>query len=330
MSRRPRLCLSVLAVVLAVVVGCAPGQAGTAATSTGTGGPYPVVLDNCGTTVRLDAPPRRVVTIKSSTAELLLSLGLGDRIVGRAYPDGPLPDDLASTTTAPVIADKVPGTEAVLALGPDFVYAGWESNLTADGAGDRGTLAGLGVATYVSPSACREPGYQPDPLTFDDVWAEVREVGTLFGVDAAADALVTRQRAALAAVEPVGRGDGRPTALWYSSASETPYVGTGIGAPQMIMDAAGLDNVFADVHDTWASVGWEDVVARDPDVIVLVDAQWSGVEKKIGILEDNPATARLTAVRERRYLVVPFAATEAGVRNVEAVTSLVEQYRALG
>ena len=335
MSRRLRLRPSVLVpsslvATLAVVAGCSSSP-GNNATSSATGGSYPVVLDDCGTTVRVDAPPQRVVTIKSSTTELLLALGLGDRIVGRAYPDGPLPDDLASTTTAPVIADKVPGAEAVLALEPDFVYAGWESNLTADGAGDRGTLAGLGVATYVSPAACREPGYQPDPLTFDDVWAEIGEVGTIFGVSDAADALVAQQKAALAAVTPVADGQGdRPTVLWYSSASDTPYVGAGIGAPQMIMDAAGLDNVFADVHDSWTSVGWEDVVARDPDVIVLVDAQWSSAEKKIGILEENPATAQLTAVREHRYLVVPFAATEAGVRNVEAVTSLVEQYQALG
>ena len=76
----------------------------------------------------------------------------------------------------------------------------------------------------------------------------------------------------------------------------------------MIMDAAGLTNIFADVHDTWTSAGWEQVVAADPDVIVLVDAAWNTADKKIELLEANPATSQLTAVREKRYLIVPFAA----------------------
>ena len=81
----------------------------------------------------------------------------------------------------------------------------------------------------------------------------------------------------------------------------------------MMMDAAGLTNIFADVHDTWTSAGWEQVVAADPDVIVLVDATWNTADSKIALLEANPATAQLTAVREHRYLTVPFPAAEAGV-----------------
>ena len=120
------------------------------------------------------------------------------------------------------------------------------------------------------------------------------------------------------------------TALWYSSGTDTPYVGAGIGAPQMIMDAAGLTNIFADVHDTWTSAGWEQVVAADPDVIVLVDAAWNTADKKIELLEANPATSQLTAVREKKYLLVPFAAGEAGVRNADAVASLSDQLTELG
>jgi iron complex transport system substrate-binding protein len=46
-------------------------------------------------------------------------------------------------------------------------------------------------------------------------------------------------------------------------------------------------------------------------------------------LAGNPATAAMTAVQQQRYLVVPFAASEAGVRSVEAAASLAEQWRAL-
>jgi len=299
------------------------GSESNAASST-----YPLTIDNCGTQVTIESAPERVVTIKSSTLELLLALGLEDRVVGTAFSDGPMPDEYADAASdLEVLSDKVPSQEVTLAAEPDLVFAGWESNLTAEGAGDRATLEKLGVASYVAPAACKEAGYMPNPLTFDEVFREFEEAGAIFDVpDAAAD-LVAEQRSELDAIEP---SDAGLTALWYSSGDDTPYVGAGIGAPQMIMEAAGLENVAAGIEDTWTSMGWEAIVAANPDVIVLVDAAWNTAEQKIAHLESNPATAALPAVQEGRYLVVDFPATEAGVRNVGAVASLVDQLAALG
>ncbi|MGY4645988.1 putative F420-0 ABC transporter substrate-binding protein [Cellulomonas sp. URHB0016] len=319
-------------VALAVTVPLAACSAGTSQPPAASAAPVtatfsPVSVDNCGTAVTVDAPPQRVLTIKSTATEMLLALGLADRVVGTAFADGPVPAELQADYDAiPVVSDKVPGQEAVLALAPDLVYGGWESNFSADGAGDRATLADRGITSYVSPAACKEAGYMPDPLTFEAVFDEIREVAAIFGVPDRAEALVSEQQQTLAAVT---KPTARTTALWYSSGSDQPYVGAGIGAPQMIMDAAGLTNVFAGVHDTWTSTGWEQVVAADPDVIVLVDATWNTADKKIELLESNPATSQLDAVREHRYLTVPFPAAEAGVRNAAAVASLDEQLAAL-
>ena len=327
-----RIVMTLAGTLALALAGCSAGPArsvGAASPATESGGATgtatfaPLTLDNCGTTVALTTAPKRVVTIKSTSTEMLLSLGLQDLIVGTAFADGPPPDALTTAAAAlPVLSEQVPGQEALLATDPDFVYGGWESNFSADGAGDRATLAGHGIGTYVSPAACKEPGYQPDPLTFDDVFAEIREAASIFGVTDRADALIATQKAQLAAVTAPAKPT---TALWYSSGSDTPYVGAGIGAPEMMMKAAGLTNIFADVHDTWTSAGWEKIVAADPSVIVLVDASWNTAAKKIGLLEANPATNQLTAVREHRYLTVPFPAAEAGVRNVDAVVSLAKQ-----
>lgn len=283
-------------------------------------------IDNCGVEVAVGDPPQRVVAIKSSSFELMLALGLADRVVGAAFLDGPVPEEYATAAAGvPVISDGAPGGEAVLALEPDMVFAGWESNFAADSAGERSTLGGLGILTYVSPAACKAEPYKPDPLTFDHVFADIVEAGQIFGVPEDAEALVAEQRADLAALQPDDRG---LTALWYSSGTDVPYVGAGIGAPQMIMDAIGLTNVAAGVRDTWTSFGWEQVADADPDVIVLVDATWNSAQQKIALLEANPVASRLPAVREQRYLVVPFPATEAGVRNVAAARDLSAQLAA--
>lgn len=274
-------------------------------------------ITNCGLEVTY-ANPERVVTIKSSTTEMLLALGLGDRIIGTAFPDGPIPAQWADAAAGiPVISDKVPSEEAVLDLEPDLVYAGWESNFSADGAGEREELQSLGVDTYVSPSACRSLSPDHPPLTADDILAEITEVASLFDTDAST--LVAEQRSSLEAVTPL---PGNHTALWFSSGSDTPFVGGGTGAPQLVLDRLGLTNIAGDLGEAWAPFNWEAVVDANPDVIVLVDSAWGSTEKKIGVLEANPATARLDAVVNHRYLVIPFAAGEAGVRTIPAIAEL--------
>ena len=319
---RHSLSLAALAASALLLAGCAASAPQPAAEPTPT---QRSSLDNCGTTVDLGAPPKRVVTIKSTSTEMLLALGLGDRIVGTAFQDGPVPEKWAAdAANVPVLADKVPSQEVVLEAEPDFVYAGWESNFSAEGAGTRPDLAALGIRSYVSPAACKEAGYQPARLTFDDIDDEIDEIAEIFGVNASA--LLAQQHETLATIEPDSRG---LSALWFSSGSDIPYVGAGIGAPQLILDTIGVRNIAADVEDTWASYNWESVIAADPDVIVLVDAAWSTKEKKIRVLEENPATAQLDAVKNHRYLIVPFAASEAGVRTADAAADLARQLKDL-
>ena len=284
----------------------------------------PVSIENCGFDVTVSEQPERIVTIKSTSTELVIALGLGDRIVGQAFPDGPLPASLPQVDV-PVISDFAPSEEAVLELEPDLVFGGWESNFTAENAGDRAELRDLGIASYVSPAACKGE-YQPAYLSFDELFDYIAEAGTLLGASDAATALIAEQQKQLLEIEKDDRG---LTALWWSSGTDTPYVGAGSGAPQMVMNAVGLTNIAGGVDDTWTPYSVEALIAANPDVIVLVDASWNTVESKKAYLASNPATANLDAVVNERYLVVPFAAGEAGVRSVEAATSLSEQLAAL-
>ncbi|MEO8095871.1 MAG: putative F420-0 ABC transporter substrate-binding protein [Pseudolysinimonas sp.] len=315
--------LPVLLISALALTGCA--TATPAASPTPTVDPNaPVSVSNCGTPVTFAAAPKRVITIKSTSTEMLLALGLGDRIVGTAFQDGPVPDEWASdAANLTSIADKVPSEEVVLEKQPDLVYAGWESAFSADGAGARDELAGLGVASYVSPSACQSHD-QPKKLTFDNIFGDITQVASIFRVDPGT--LLSSQKKALKAIKADGKGR---TAFWYSSGSDTPYAGAGIGAPELVMETAGLKNIAAGVDATWAPYNWESVVAADPDFIVLIDASWSNIAKKMGVLQNNPATANLTAVKNGKFIILPFASSEAGVRSVEAAQSVVDQINTL-
>lgn len=325
-TARPRLLAALTVATLALPLAACGAEADDD-TTTETAAGYPVTVDNCGTEVTFTAPPERVVTIKSTSTELMLALGLADRIVGTAFADGPVPEPWAEEAAdLEVISDQAPSHEVVLEHEPDLVFAGWESNLAADTAGERDTLAKLGVNSYVSPAACMEPEYQPDKMTFPVLFDQFREAGRILGVPDAAEELIAEQEAALA---EVGKAADGTTALWWSSGEDTPFVGGTIGAPQMVLDAVGLDNVVTE-DATWTSLGWEAILDADPDVLVLVDATWNSAEDKIESLESNPATRELSAVKAERYLVIPFPAGEAGVRSVSAAADLADQLDDLG
>ncbi|MEO7720303.1 MAG: putative F420-0 ABC transporter substrate-binding protein [Pseudolysinimonas sp.] len=323
----PRIHSAAITIAIAslLLTGCGAATATPVASSAPTAD-GPVVIQNCDTKVTFASAPQRVVSIKSTSTEILLALGLGDRIVGTAFQDGPVPAKW-STEAASLhkISDFMPGEEALLSLHPDLVYSGWESAFAADQAGTRSELAGLGVGTYVQPAACRTTG-APAKLAFSDIFGELKQVGAIFRANAAATKLVAHQKAELATVTKNTSG---LSALWYSSGTDTPYVGAGTGAPELVMHTVGLKNVAGDVEQTWSSLGWESIVADDPDVIILIDASWNTAASKIQNLERNPATANLSAVKNHRYITLPFPASEAGVRTVDAAVSVSKQLTAL-
>ncbi|MFJ6114028.1 ABC transporter substrate-binding protein [Agrococcus sediminis] len=307
---------------LSLLAGCAAQPAATpSASASGSGSAAAAAtIDDCGVAVApMAQPAERIVAVKSTAAELVVALGLGDALVSTAFLDGPL-----EGADAPTI-EGMPSREALLALEPDAVVAGWESAFAPEAAGDRATLAELGVTTWVSPAACRSVDVAP--LDWDALLGELADAGAVLGVPEAGEALAAEQRAALEAIEPL---DGGATALWYSSGEDAPYVGGGTGAPQLVLESAGLTNVAADVDEAWTTMSWEALAASDPDVIVLVDAAWHTAASKVERLRANPATAQLEAVREERFVVVPFPMAEAGVGSVAAVDAVVDAAREMG
>lgn len=279
--------------------------------------------------------------------QIVVALGAADRLVGMAYQDGEVSveDPVASgeiatgseTDVAPILAavpdlgERMPTNEGVLSVEPDLVLAGWESTFAADAAGTREDLTDLGITTFVAPVACTEADYAPNPLTWTDVFDEIDEIGALLDLQAEANLVSTYLREELAQLESEiaeERGSSEsdlPTALWWSSATDTPYVGAGAGAPQLIMDTAGLINVAADLEGGWGPYSWEAAAAADPDYLVLVDATWNTADHKREFLATNPVTSAMSAVVNENYLVVPFAMTEAGIGTVEAAWLLHEQ-----
>ncbi|PIE79997.1 MAG: putative F420-0 ABC transporter substrate-binding protein [Chloroflexi bacterium] len=285
---------------------------------------FPVTIDNCGLSITYDAPPEHAVTMNQAATELMLALGLEDKMVGTAYIDDEiLPEYADAYASVPVLSDKYPSQEVLFASEPDFVYGVYRSAFGDEAAGSREELNGLGIGSYLSEVACEDEALRPDKATFDTVYDEIRNIGLIFGVEDRAEALIADMEAQLDASLVMMADQEVPTRIfWYDSGDDEPFVGACCGTPGMIIDALGAENIFADAEGNWATVSWEEVVERNPDAIVIIEADWSPAQDKIDLLLNDPLFETVTAVKEQNFVVIPFSATTLGVRNVQAVTDL--------
>ena len=311
----------VLVAVLAVTAGC--GSTGEAAGPASGASSAPVAITNCGLPVTVPAPPRRALTMEQNATEIMLTLGLADRMIGTSYQTDPvLPELAAAYQKVPVLAKLYPAREAVLNARPDFVYSTFTSAYATDAAGARKDLAGLGVPAYLSRFACEDPGTGERAVTFDGIFAEITEIATLFGVDDRGAAVVAAQRARLEAAKQAAPG-ADTSLLWYYSGTKTPYVAGAGGLPAAISEQLGVRNAFGDAKQTWPAGNWEEIAARDPDVIVLADLTRGGdgdsARSKIDFLRANPVTSKLDAVRNGRFITVSGSSMDPSVRSVTAV-----------
>ena len=307
--------------VLAVTTGCgSPDEPAGPAAGTSVA---PVAITNCGLPVTVTTPPRRAMTMEQNATEVLLTLGLGDRMIGTSYQTDPvLPELAAAYRKVPVLAKLYPSREAVLNARPDFVYSTFTSAYAADAAGARKDLAGLGVPAYLSRFACEDPATGDPAVRFDGIFAELTEVATLFGVADRGAAVVAAQRARLAAAKQRVTGAGT-SLLWYYSGTKVPYVAGAGGVPAAIGDQLGVRNAYGDAAQTWPAGNWEEIAARNPDVIVVAELTRGGdgdsAQSKIDFLRANPLTAKLDAVRDGRFITVAGSSLDPSVRSVTAL-----------
>jgi iron complex transport system substrate-binding protein len=324
-SRHPALPAALLALAV-TLAGCAGAPSATTSAAGETDG-YPVTVDSCNFRSSVDAPPSRAITMNQGATEVVLALGAEDRLAGTAYLDDEVPEKWrAAYESVPVLSPEYPDHESLLAAEPDFVYASYVSAFDKEVAGSPQELEELGIGAYTSPLGCGDDDLPA--VTFATVWDEVDTVAHVFGVPERAADLRAAQEEQLATLADEEAGAGTEV-FWFDSGDKTALAGAGEGGPQLILEAIGATNVFADLPGGWADVSWEKVVEADPDVIVLADASWSSAKDKIAFLRKDPALRRLAAVRDERFVVLPYSESTPGVRLVDGARTVADGLDAL-
>lgn len=297
-------------------------------------------IENCGEQVTVDQTPERVVSLNQGSTEILLALGLGERIVGTATWTDPVLEEYAEqNATIPRLADNEPSLEAVLDTEPDFVTASFRNTLGEGGVAEREQFHELGVGTYLSPADCvgkvadSGDGERETPFTEDLLFREITELAQIMDVEEAGEELIADLQDRLDGAARVD-ASGVSAMYWFAN-SESPYMAGCCGAPGLISTTLNLENVFDDTTQEWPQINWEVVAERDPDVIVVGDLTRKSqtaetADAKIAYLESNPVTREMTAVREARFIAITGAEMNPSLRTIYGIETVSEGLVDLG
>jgi iron complex transport system substrate-binding protein len=264
-----------------------------------------LLLSSCASACRgarqtgVEPGPPRVVSLHDVTTELLVALGASAQLVGVSKLVDPT-DEVRSAVRG---VREVAGLESLLAERPSLVLG----------------LAVTGEQEPLLVSRLRAQGiqvYLADPGNLDALYAMTREVGVLLGASARAEALerTLRQRIAESTVEVP-----EPRRVFVYDCCDPPFSAGGRGMLNQLIERAGGHNIFADLNDDWASVSWEEVLARRPELVVVHAYAYAGqrdVDGKRAELARIPSLAGLPTV------VLPLGCALGGLRSAEGLERL--------
>jgi len=192
---------------------------------------------------------QRIVSLSPHLAELVFTVGAGDRLVGvSAYTDFP-----EAATRLPVIGDAfIFDLEQMAILDPDLLLA-WQSGTPAH---------------VVDELQAR--GYRVEVIrtrNLRDIPVALRRIGKLTGQGATADVVAGEFASGLQLLKEQA-ANAAPISVFYQVAERPLYTISGEHYVSELIELCGGRNIFADLGSLAPLIGVEAVLERDPEVML--------------------------------------------------------------
>ena len=282
-------------------------------------------VKSCERSVTFDKVPERAVSNDVNLTEMMLVLGLADHMVGYTGISGwkTLDEEMrAGVEQLPELSAKYPSKETLVGADADFFFAGWNYGMKVGGEVTPETLAPFGIKVYELTESCAHV-MQKGKASIADMYADLLNLGTIFDIEERAKNLVQGYKADLENFKmSLKTADESLRVFVYDSGEDTPFTAGRYAMPTALIEAAGGQNIMDDFEKSWGTVTWEEVVERDPEVIVIVNYGNVTAEQKRQFMMSNPAFANLSAVKNDRFVTLQYVEATPGPRNIEAVKNL--------
>ncbi len=279
MKSRLLLVTALLACFSLVVSACTPAAAATPTSAALT------LKDGLGRQVTLAGPAKKIVSLAPSNTELLFAVGAGVDVVGRdEFSDYP-----SSAKALPSVGGSMGNynLEEIARLQPDLVLA---SSLNTPEQVQ--SIEALGLKVY----------YLANPTTFDGLYANVLTCGQLTGHTPQAETLVASLKQRVQAVEAEAAKTTLHPKVFYELDATDPAkpwtAGPGSFIDTMIKMAGGV-NVADSLKSDYAQISQEELIAADPDVILLGDGAYGVTPAQVAA---RPGWGSISAVKNNNLL----------------------------
>ena len=275
-------------------------------------------IDGVTTDVTYTKVPEKAVSLAGFSTQMMLALELGDHMVGYGYMDNEIPEKYkAQFDKLTCLAEGNPSQEELLAVEPDFL-TGWASTF-AEKNFPMQFCADNEIMAYV-------PQVEYAPASMESVYSDFENLGQIFGVTDKAEAIVTDMKNRVAAVQEAVK-DKEPVSVFiYDSGEDAPFTASA-GLPTDMITLAGGTNIFAGVESNWTTVDWEDVVAADPDFIIIMDYLASDpLDAKQEFLKTSDFTKELSAVENDNIFVIGLTDVTGCYESVDAIETMAQHF----
>lgn len=285
-------------------------------------------VQSCNRTVTFDAPPERAISNDVNLTEMMLVLGLTDRMVGYTGINGwnKLDAEMrAGVAALPELSERYPSKEVLVGADADFFFAGWNYGMKVGGEVTPETLEPFGIQVYELTESCTHI-MDKGRASIEDMYIDLMNLGRIFDVEDRATALVDGYGADLAAFTDDLETGEPPRVFVYDSGEDAPFTAGLYAMPTAMIEAAGGTNIMEGFEKSWGTVTWEAVVEQNPEVIVIINYGEVTAEQKRDFIMSNPAFAEIDAVRNDRFVTLEYVEATPGPRNIQAIKTLAEAF----
>ena len=288
------------------------------------------VVQSCDRKLTFDEPPTAAISNDVNLTEMMLVLGLAESMVGYTGISGWKTLDPVmrlGIAELPELSSKYPSKEVLIGADADFFFAGWNYGMKVGGEVTPDTLAPFGIQVYELTESCIHVGKKA-AASMNDMYNDLRNLGLIFDLGNKAENLVSAYEKDLndylASLEPLNFV---PRVFVYDSGEDVAFTAGRYAMPNALIEAAGGSNIMKDFQKSWATVTWEAVIERNPEVIVIVNYGEVSAEEKRAFMISNPAFSNIDAVKNDRFVTLEYVEATPGPRNIGAIKKLAAAFR---
>ena len=288
-----------------------------------------VSVDSCNRTVTFDSPPQRAISNDVNLTEMMLVLGLSDKMVGYTGISGwkTLDEEMRlGVKQLPELSPKYPTKEVLVGADADFFFAGWNYGMKVGGEVTPETLKPFGINVYELTESCIHI-MTKKKVSMDDMYNDLLNLGLIFQIENRAKKLVDAYRSDLKKFTQKLESIPAKKVFVYDSGEDTPFTAGRYAMPTALIEAAGGINIMDDFQKSWGTVTWEEVIDRNPEIVVIVNYGKVTAEQKRKFMMSNPAFANIDAVKNDRFVTLEYVEATPGPRNIKAIKKLAKAFR---